>query len=151
MKWYHWIVLIWAASCAANNPVYGGGHADYSDQGFYTLDNPADPITTEEPQYQHPAMDKTASGPYFVRIDPGADHFADVTFQNRLTYGPSTVTDVTFIFEGLPVRTVVDAGNGDEPDTLTVYPPAGFYAIPESSTLEEHERGVIEIHEQLLY
>jgi hypothetical protein len=65
-----------------------------------------------------------------------------VTYHNGLTssmhYPADFHRDLT---NGFTVRAVIMQGGGLAPDTLVVIPPAGYIAVPESLTLEEHETG----------
>jgi hypothetical protein len=45
--------------------------------------------------------------------------------------------------DGITVRVVIMQEPGDIPDTMTVIPPAGYIAIPESVTVHEEQSGVI--------
>jgi hypothetical protein len=70
-----------------------------------------------------------------------------VTFHNGLTssmhYPADFYRDLT---NGFTVRVVIMQGMGNAPDTMAVIPPAGYVAIPESVTVEEHEIGVIHVY-----
>ena len=79
----------------------------------------------------------------FVDISPSPD-FAIVTFHNELT---STWGEVPFYcpvtIDGVMVRAVINAGNGNIPDNILVEVPLGYEAIPQSIDVEEGEEAVI--------
>lgn len=93
--------------------------------------------------YEKPALaQENASTPFYIKIesvDDSVDLHAILTFQNRLTYvwavareiHMGTGDDVYYIY--------MDQGDGDDPDTITVLPPDGYRAIPESVTLLEED------------
>jgi hypothetical protein len=68
----------------------------------------------------------------------------EVIFRNGLTssmaYPPEFHRDLT---NGFTVRVVILQGPGMQPDTMVVIPPAGYIAIPDTITVEEHEQGTI--------
>lgn len=71
---------------------------------------------------------------------------AEVIFRNDLT--PSAGFPADFhrdMTNGFTVRVVILQGGGLAPDTMMVIPPAGYIAVPESVTVEEHQEGVIVI------
>ena len=75
---------------------------------------------------------------------------AEVIFRNDLTPSPGVPGGYPNDFHrdmtnGFTVRVVIMQGNGLAPDIMMVIPPAGYIAVPESVTVEEHEEGVIVI------
>jgi hypothetical protein len=68
----------------------------------------------------------------------------EVTYHNGLTpvdrYPADFHVDLT---NGFTVRVVIMQGSGNAPDSIVVIPPAGYIAIPEMLTLEEHETGSV--------
>lgn len=71
---------------------------------------------------------------------------AEVIFRNDLT--PSAGYPADFhrdMTNGFTVRVVIMQGSGLAPDIMMVIPPAGYIAVPESVTVEEHQEGVIVI------
>jgi hypothetical protein len=69
---------------------------------------------------------------------------AEVIFRNGLTSSMAYPADFhRDLTNGFTVRVVIMQGPGLAPDMMVVIPPAGYIAIPESVTVEEHESGVI--------
>lgn len=68
----------------------------------------------------------------------------EVIFRNGLTsavdYPADFHRDLT---NGFTVRVVIMQGGGLAPDVMMVIPPAGYIAVPEMVSVEEHEVGVI--------
>ena len=137
-------------------PALAGGHGPYEGTGkahtptgsYGFVDDT--PITMDGAEYTYPSVINSADF-YYIKIVPAEKHFADVRFQNQLVSRYLVSNMVTLTYEGLKIRTHVDAGPGDAPDTLTVYPPPGYYTIPKNITLGEGELGVIEIHRQVMF
>ena len=71
---------------------------------------------------------------------PGA--VAQVTFDNKTVHADQ---DVTFplTLDGLTVEVYAQVGRGLTPDTFTVTPPPGYFAVPESLDVAEDDVGVI--------
>ena len=71
---------------------------------------------------------------------PGA--VAQVTFDNKTVHRDE---DVSFVLDlgGLAVTVDASVGRGLTPDRMTVTPPDGFYAVPESLDVAEDQVGVI--------
>ena len=88
--------------------------------------------------------------PAFVSLEPAEDHPADLLFVNELTLGNPLQMFFVLSINGLRVDVEVSNGAGDEPDVITVYPPAGFVAVPESIEVDEGSTGRIAIHHALL-
>ena len=88
--------------------------------------------------------------PAFVSLEPAEDHPADLLFVNELTLGNPLQMFFVLSINGLRVDVEVSNGAGDEPDVITVYPPAGFVAVPESIEVDEGSTGQIAIHHALL-
>jgi len=86
-----------------------------------------------------------ATTPAFVRLDPAEDHPADLVFVNELTMGNPLQMFFVLSVNGLRVAVEVDNGVGDRPDVITVHPPVGFVAVPQSIEVDEGTTGRIEI------
>jgi hypothetical protein len=71
---------------------------------------------------------------------PGA--VAQVRFENKTVHRDE---DVSFVLtlDGLAVTVDASVGRGLTPDRMTVTPPDGFYAVPESLDVAEDDLGVI--------
>lgn len=50
--------------------------------------------------------------------------------------------------DGLPVTVMVETNTDGAADTMTVTPPPGFIAVPESITVDEGGAGVVTIYEE---
>lgn len=71
----------------------------------------------------------------------------EVTFNNDLTSARDFPSEFSFeLTEGITVQVIILHGPGTAPDVMYVIPPAGYFAVPESVTVEEHESGVIAIY-----
>lgn len=78
---------------------------------------------------------------------PGA--VAQVAFHND-TFHTQFVEQFPLTLDGLTVAVRIDAQLSMEPETMTVTPPPGFIAIPESVTVQEGEMGVVYIFEDAI-
>lgn len=131
--------------------IAGGASAQSFDEGGWY----APPSEVEVPrfvgngEYTHPSINNNATGDYVVRVTPGDGHWADVFYQNRLVRAIEVPNLYDFAFDGLVISVIIDSGDGDSPETITVIPPDGFYAIPPEAVVDEDESIVIEIHENL--
>jgi hypothetical protein len=68
----------------------------------------------------------------------------EVIFRNGLTDAHDFPADFhRDMTQGFTVRVVIMQGGGLAPDMMMVIPPAGYVAVPEVVTVEEHEQGVI--------
>jgi hypothetical protein len=76
---------------------------------------------------------------------PGA--VAEVTFHNEIAQ-TMMLEFFDLTHDGITVAIRIDARQGDVPDTMTVTPPLGFIAVPESITVDEGGAGVIHIYEE---
>lgn len=84
-----------------------------------------------------------------VYIVPGEDHFADVCFDN--TIGPSmNFQTFKLTLDGLDVNIFMEHESLEKPDRMTVRPPNGFIAVPESIIVQEYKSGCIRIEEALM-
>ena len=86
-----------------------------------------------------------ATAPAFVRLEAAEDHPADLFFVNELTMGNPLQMFFVLSVNGLRVAVEVDNGVGDRPDVITVHPPVGFVAVPQSIEVDEGTTGRIEI------
>lgn len=136
-------------SCGA--PAYADMHSHYS----FDEDSDWVPDVTETPfvgsdtrPFLLPPVMNGGETPLRISISAppeGEYHFADVHYHNRLAYGPSTPNEYHFTFQGEVVYVYMNAGPGDDPDSITVIPPDGYIAIPQELTLEEGENGIVQI------
>ena len=83
-----------------------------------------------------------------VQLRPAEGHAALVVFDNRLTFGTPDELTFTLAIEGLSVVVVFVQRPGDLPDTMTVLPPPGFMAEPESVEVPEGESGRIAVRQR---
>lgn len=89
----------------------------------------------------------------YVEITESETHAFDVTFHNTMIYlgkpCPANESVVLSVPEGeFLISISMDCGLS--PDVMTVIPPIGYVAIPSQITVEEHDIGVIEIHQEPL-
>lgn len=80
-----------------------------------------------------------------VRLLPGDGHPATIVFENRRTAGNPSNMVFTLAIEGLSVVVRMNLGDGEEPDVMTVHPPPGLVAQPESIVVAEGHTGWIEL------
>jgi hypothetical protein len=85
------------------------------------------------------------SEPSSVQLRPAEDPVALVIFDNRLTFGTPEQLTFTLEIEGLSVVVTLVQRPGESPDTMTVLPPPGFMAEPESVDVLEGESGRIAV------
>ena len=80
----------------------------------------------------------------YVRIQPTSQPgaVAEVVFLND-TFHTQFVEVFPLTLDGLTVSVRIDAQLSMEPETMTVTPPPGFIAWPESVTVEENGAGVV--------
>ena len=89
---------------------------------------------------------RTWSPTAYVQIQPHDDAVAGVLFVNDIAQTMS-VEHFTLTLDGLTVEVRIDARADDIPDTMTVFPPPGYIAVPPKVTVREHEAGLIVIYE----
>lgn len=82
--------------------------------------------------------------PSTVSIVPSDRHEADILFENTLTN--ESPTTMTFLFNDSEYYVAIEFGAGDIPDIIRVVPPTGFYAIPDTLSVDDDTTGIIEIH-----
>jgi hypothetical protein len=74
----------------------------------------------------------------YVRLQPtdqpGA--VAEIEFKNQPEHATATL-EFTLTLDGLDVAVTAEVGNGMAPDTLTVTPPDGYFAVPEVLSVDE--------------
>jgi hypothetical protein len=80
-----------------------------------------------------------------VRLERADDHPATVVFENRMTIGAPDELAFTLAIEGMSVAVAVTMGDGQTPDVMSVSPPPGFQAEPETIEVDENAVGRIEI------
>lgn len=85
-----------------------------------------------------------------VQLVPADTHPADLLFFNELTHGNPLEMIFALEIDGLVVDVEVMNGVGEAPDIITVLPPPGFIAVPESIEVHEGQTGRIEIQYALL-
>ena len=89
-----------------------------------------------------------ALSPKLERTTPPSIRFTPATAE--LTLGNPLQMFFVLSINGLRVDVEVSNGVGDAPDVITVHPPAGFVAVPESIEVDEGSTGRIAIHHALL-
>jgi hypothetical protein len=84
-----------------------------------------------------------------VFVIPGDKHFADVCFENKISY--SFITHLEkLVFKDVEINALIEHSKLREPDRMTVSPIDGFNVIPETIIVKEFETVCIRIEEQLL-
>lgn len=134
------LLACFLSTAAAANP--------HDDGGEY-----APPIWSHSPRHVESGEYITPSedgfGEYIIRTTPSEEHLADVFFQNRLVSRVNVPEEFLFEIEGHVLHVIIDSGDGNAPDLITVIPPDGYYAFPADALVPENESVVIEIREFL--
>jgi hypothetical protein len=83
----------------------------------------------------------------YVRLQPTEERgaVAEVEFRNLMEHKTATLT-FALELDGLRVEVVAVVGNYLDPDTITVRPPDGFFAVPEELSVPENETGKLLIY-----
>ncbi|EYD77817.1 hypothetical protein Rumeso_00544 [Rubellimicrobium mesophilum DSM 19309] len=103
------------------------------------------PAWAESPDRAPSVQSWGETTPAFVRLEPAEDHPADLYFVNELTLGNPLQMFFALSVNGLRVDVEVSNGVGDVPDVVTVHPPMGYVAVPESIEVDEGSTGRIAI------
>lgn len=154
---FRWLALFLMVSCS---PAYAGGHDSYpGDMGegstFPCCDpNPETFMGSEDNAFNVGSTNadkgETPMHISVVRPPEGELHFADVHIHNRLVFAFFQHDRYDFVIKDEIVTIIGEPRSGDEPDTFTVLPPAGYIAIPNSVTLDEGANAIIKIYPNLL-
>ena len=88
-----------------------------------------------------------------VEITRSQKHAYDVIFHNTLTntaLGCPSIEQVLLEIDGNEFAITVFQECGRTPDTMTVFPPIGYAAFPQTIIVQEEDFGIIQIHQELL-
>lgn len=131
------------------SPALAGGHGEPPGYTGFGSTYPVPPaIVTPENGYAYPGIGEgTTYSLNFVLTD---ELLGNVVFHNTLVSAVNTSDEFEIITDYGVVRVIIDSGAGDEPDLITVFPPAGFYATPNEILVPEDTTIIIEVREYIL-
>jgi len=120
----------------------GQGYQVPAETDSEIFNKPALPVVETDGKYTYHGVS--------ISVDTEVENFANLVFFNSIV-PKGAAEHITFQdVRGLSLVVHVQYGDGDIPDIMTVVPPEGFVAIPESLSVDENTSGTIKIYAMLL-